>query len=608
MRRVRKIELLAPAKNKEAGIEAIIHGADAVYIGAPKFSARSAAGNSLDNIAQLIQFAHIYHAKVYVAINTILSDSELKEAEVLIWDIYRKGADAIIIQDMGILNLKLPPIAIHASTQTDNRTMEKVRFLENVGFSQIVLARELSLDEIKEISSHTTVPLEVFIHGALCTSYSGQCYISQALSSRSANRGECAQYCRLPYTLLDGYGKVVESNKHLLSLKDLNHSANLEGLLDAGVRSLKIEGRLKDISYVKNITAYYRKVLDRIFERRTEYIRASSGKSTFFFLPDPSKSFNRGFTDYFLFGRNNRMASIHSPKSLGESIGNIQDLKGNHFTLSGKKIINNGDGLCFINERKELEGFRVNKVDGNKIYPADMPRLKSGISLYRNYNQEFEKMLSKTSAERKITIEFILEENNFGFSLSIRDEDTFYATTSVFFEKELSKSPQKENIELQLRKLGNTPFSVSKVDNRLTQNWFIPSSLLGKMRRNVIDSLLRVRRIAIRRPLKPIETTHHPFPETILTYRGNVYNEKAREFYIQHGIKKIDNAFELVSKANAPLMFTKYCIKYQLGYCPRQKNGKTIREPLMLINGSYKLLLKVDCASCISTLNLYCPD
>ncbi|MDL2224373.1 U32 family peptidase [Bacteroidales bacterium OttesenSCG-928-M06] len=602
MKTVRKIELLAPAKNKEAGIEAINHGADAVYIGAPRFSARAAAGNSLEDIAELANYAHTFHAKVYVATNTILKDSELQEIEDLIWKLYHKEVDAIIIQDLGILNLNLPPIAIHASTQTDNRTVEKVQFLEKAGFSQVVLARELTIREIKDIASHTSVPLEVFIHGALCTSYSGQCYISQALSGRSANRGECAQYCRLPYTLLDGNGKVIESNKHLLSLKDLNQSANLEELLDAGVTSLKIEGRLKDISYVKNITAYYRKELDKIFERRPEYQPASTGKSTFFFLPDPGKSFNRGFSDYFLHERNNNIASLHSPKSMGEAVGNVKDLGGNYFTLSSHKSIHNGDGLCFINEKKELQGFRVNKVEGNKIYPANMPRLSSGITLYRNYDQEFERILSKKSAERKIRIEFLLEENNFGFSLTATDEEGYCATVSSEIKKEVSRKDQFENIREQLGKLGNTPFSLEKVNIQVKQNWFVPSSLLGDMRRNVIRVLSSVRKMTIRRPLLPIQPTDHPFPEKSLTYRGNVYNQKAREFYYRHGVKEIANAFEQTPVANATLMFTKYCIKYQLGYCPKQKNGKTIKEPVMLITGSHKLQLKFDCSNCISLI------
>ncbi|MDR1683077.1 MAG: U32 family peptidase, partial [Candidatus Symbiothrix sp.] len=395
----RKIELLAPAKNAETGIEAINHGADAVYIGAPKFSARAAAGNSIDDIRRLTEYAHLFHAKVYAAFNTILYDNELAEAEKLIWELYRANVDALIIQDMGILNLNLPPIALHASTQTDNRNLEKVQFLEKAGFAQIVLARELSLNEIRTIASQTKANIEVFVHGALCTSFSGQCYISQAISGRSANRGECAQFCRLPYTLSDDKGKILHSNKHLLSLKDLNQSENLEKLLDAGVSALKIEGRLKDTSYVKNITAYYRQKLDAIFERRPEYQAASSGKTTPFFVPNPEKSFNRGFTDYFLFGRKTEIASVDTPKSIGEPIGSVRDVKGNYFTIASSKAIHNGDGLCFFANR-QLIGFRINKVENERIYPVEMHGINKATNLYRNYDHEFEKILSKKSAER----------------------------------------------------------------------------------------------------------------------------------------------------------------------------------------------------------------
>jgi putative protease len=602
MKTIRKIELLAPAKNLEAGIEAINHGADAVYIGAPKFSARSAAGNSLEDIKQLVDYAHIFHAKIYVTLNTLLKDEELADAEQLIWAIYRTGADALIIQDMGILNLPLPPIALHASTQTDNRSIEKVRFLEDAGFSQVVLARELSLGEIKDMASSTQVSLEVFVHGALCTSFSGQCYISQALSGRSANRGECAQYCRLPYILHDAEGNVLESNKHLLSLKDLNLSEHLEELLDAGVTSFKIEGRLKDTSYVKNVTAYYRKKLDAIFEKRLEYSASSSGTSTAFFVPDPNKSFNRGFTTYFLHGRNKNSASPDSPKSLGERIGTVKDLNNYFFTYSGKVPVHNGDGLCFFtnekNNKRELIGFRVNRVEGNMIFPADMPRLSPGMTLYRNYDHEFEKTLSKKSAERKIGIELELEENNFGFSLTATDEDFYSATVTVELAKELSKKDQKANILEQLSKLGSTPFLLTQLSDRLTNNWFIPSSILSDMRRRVIALLLNTRKIAIQKPLKPVSPTYHPYPETDLTYLGNVFNEKAVAFYRQHEVKTMAPAFELNSPAAVPVMFTKHCLKYQLDGCPKQGTPPRFSEPLTLTAGSHRLSLRFDCRNC----------
>jgi putative protease len=599
MKRVRKIELLAPAKNLECGIEAINHGADAVYIGAPMFSARAAAGNSIEDINKLSEHAHKFHAKVYVALNTILEDSQLQETEKMIRNIYRAGADALIIQDMGILNLDLPPIPIHASTQCDNRTLEKVRFLEETGFSQVVLPRELSLEQIKDISQNTKVSLEVFIHGALCVSYSGQCYISQALSNRSANRGECAQYCRMPYSLIDNTGKTIVSNKYLLSLKDLNQSDYLEELLDAGASSLKIEGRLKNLSYVKNITAFYRKKLDEIFERRPEYIPSSSGKCVFLFNPDPEKSFNRGFTNYFLKKRDPKMASPETPKAIGEAIGNVKDLFYNYFTISGHKIIHNGDGLCFLNEKKEFQGFRVNRVEGNKIFPAEMPRMTHGMTIYRNFDHEFDKSLQKKSSERKIKVDFQLRENTFGFDLTVTDENHFQATVTMEFKKEISQKPQQENIQLQLAKLGNTIFELQNLDINLSNNWFIPSSLLSDMRRYAIDALLSVRKIAFPKPFTKILPTYHPYPETNLSYLSNVANEKARQFYKQHGVSFIEPALEIKMPQTPVLMQNKYCIRYQLGICSKHQ-GQTdnLKLPLSITTGNHQLKLSFDCRLC----------
>ncbi|GHU69134.1 collagenase [Bacteroidia bacterium] len=594
---VRKIELLAPAKNAETGIEAINHGADAVYIGAPKFSARSAAGNSIEDIRRLAEYAHLFHAKVYVAFNTILYDNELAEAEKLIWEIYRAGADALIIQDMGILQFNLPPIALHASTQTDNRTLEKVQFLEKAGFSQVVLARELSLEEICNIASQSQVRLEAFVHGALCTSFSGQCYISQAISKRSSNRGECAQYCRLPYTLSDAEGKFLQSNKHLLSLKDLNQAENLENLLDAGVTSLKIEGRLKETSYVKNITACYRQKLNAIFERRPEYCAASSGETTHFFVPNPEKSFNRGFTDYFLFGRKKDITAFDTPKSTGEPVGEIRNIQGNYFTIASKKTIHNGDGLCFFSNR-QLAGFRVNKVENDRIYPVEMPRLDKGTALYRNYDHEFEKTLSKISAERKINLDWILEENNFGFSLTALDADGYSASITFAVTKELAAKDPSGNIREQLSKLGATPFKINNLTNHCRQSWFIPSSALGEMRRRAVEALLRVRKIAGQQPIQAVQPTFHPYPETELSYLGNVANEKAKLFYQNHGVSHITSAFEIESPENVPLMFAKHCLKYQLGACTKQKDRKILSEPLTLTSGQNRLNLHFDCARC----------
>ena len=597
----RPIELLSPAKDLNCGIEAINHGADAVYIGAPKFGARAAAGNSLEDIRELCEYAHLYGARIYVTLNTILKEDELEEAERMIWDLWRVGTDALIIQDMGITRLNLPPIPLHASTQTDNRTPEKVRFLEAAGFTQVVLARELSLNEIRRISEATTVPLEVFVHGALCVSYSGQCYLSAALSGRSANRGECAQYCRLPYTMVDATGTEIVTHKHLLSLKDMNRSDQLEALLDAGVSSLKIEGRLKDVGYVKNITAYYRKKLDAVLSRRPEYRRASAGRSTYTFEPVAEKSFNRGFTPFLLEGRTADITAFNTPKSLGEPVGTVKEIKGNSFTVAGLKQLNNGDGLVFFNRKGELEGFRVNRVEANRVFPLDMPQLAPKTPLYRNFDQAFDKLLAKPSAERKLSLEIEFLDNPFGFTLCMEDETGARIMLTEPFAKELARRERQDNIRTQLSKLGNTPFEASKVVVGLSENWFVPSSLLADMRRRGVEKLLEARRARYpRETVKRVQpSVSIPFPERQLTYLGNVANGKARSFYQDHGVEQIDPAFELSPRKDVPLMFTKHCLRYSMGWCPTyQKDKSPYKEPYYLLYKDTRLRLQFDCKHC----------
>ncbi|EKN12346.1 peptidase U32 family protein [Parabacteroides johnsonii] len=597
----RPIELLSPAKDLNCGMEAINHGADAVYIGAPKFGARAAAGNSLEDIRELCDYAHLYGARIYVTLNTILKEEELEEAERMIWDLWHAGTDALIVQDMGITRLNLPPIPLHASTQTDNRTPEKVRFLQAAGFTQVVLARELSLNEIRRIAEATTVPLEVFVHGALCVSYSGQCYLSAALSGRSANRGECAQYCRLPYTMVDATGAEIVTHKHLLSLKDMNRSDQLEALLDAGVSSLKIEGRLKDVDYVKNITAYYRKKLDAVLSRRPEYRRASAGRSTYTFEPVAEKSFNRGFTPFLLEGRTADITAFNTPKSLGEPVGTVKEIKGNSFTVAGLKQLNNGDGLVFFNRKGELEGFRVNRVEANRVFPLDMPQLAPKTPLYRNFDQVFDKLLAKPSAERRLSVKIEFLDNPFGFTLCMEDETGARIMLAEPFAKELARREQQDNIRTQLSKLGNTPFEASEVVVGLSENWFVPSSLLADMRRRGVEKLLEVRRarypretVKCVRPSEPI-----PFPERSLTYLGNVANGKARSFYQDHGVEQVDPAFELSPRKDVPLMFTKHCLRYSMGWCPTyQKNKSPYKEPYYLLYKDTCLRLQFDCKHC----------
>ncbi len=596
------MELLSPAKNTACGIEAINHGADAVYIGAPKFSARAAASNTIEEIDSLVKYAHRYYANVYVALNTILNDIELADAEKIIWRLYEAGVDAFIIQDMGITQLNLPPVPLHASTQTDNRTVGKVKFLEQAGFDQIVLARELSLKQIREIADQTSVKLEAFVHGALCVSYSGQCYVSQALCGRSANKGACAQLCRLPYSLLDASGNVIAADRHLLSLKDLNLSAHLRGLMDAGISSFKIEGRLKDVSYVKNITAYYRQKLDEILEGSGKHKKTSSGKCRFFFHPNPEKSFSRGFTDYFIYGRNNEITSFDSPKSLGEYIGMVTACSAPYISVENNTEMANGDGFCCVNRHGSLTGFKANRVEGNRIFPAETIALPAGTKLYRNYDHEFEKLLSKKSAERNIQAYIRLAETGEGFRLTITDEDNVTVTIHKKQPKEMAQNREKseEVIRKQLSKTGNTIFEINNVTVTTGDSCFIPPSVLSEWRRELIELLESEREKKRPRIVSKLPGTTHPYTSQTLDYRGNVHNQKAKDFYTKHQVEEVANSFEQERGAADVLMFCKHCLKYSFGLCPENRtNPRNYREPFFLLNSKReKLQLHFDCKLC----------
>ena len=627
------IELLAPAKNLECGIEAIKHGADAVYIGAPKYGARAAAGNSLDDLRQLAEYAHLFGAKVYVTLNTIIYDDELAEVENLVWELYRIGVDALIVQDMALLTMKLPPIELHASTQTDNRTPEKVQFLYENGFSQVVLARELSLQDIEAIHRACPVPLEAFVHGALCVSYSGQCYASQACFGRSANRGECAQFCRLPFDLVDADGRVIEHGRHLLSLKDMNRSAHLEAMMDAGVRSFKIEGRLKEVSYVKNVVAYYRQAIDAIITRRAEYVRASQGVSTYTFTPQLDKSFNRGFTDYFITGERSEVYSFATPKAVGEPVGHVKEVGRGYVCVSSTKAFHNGDGLCYVDEQGQLQGFRVNRVEGTRLYPKDMPRtLRVRTPLFRNYDQEFERLLSRPSAERRIPVDILLHDTPQGFSLTMTDGQKGSVTIDLIRDKELARTEQRTGIEAQLSKLGGTIFVARKVEIKFADNWFIPSSVLADMRRTAVERLcelkienskLKIRDDAKTNGFRPGANSQSPkFVPTSesqvnqnsnrtkdcglifnspLSYLSNVANRRAAEFYRTRGAEEIAPAYELSAPRKATLMFCRHCLRYAMGWCPH-RGGKPspYREPYTLVSADGKrFALTFDCKECV---------
>ena len=575
----RKIELLAPARNVETAIAAIDSGADAVYIGATQFGARQAAGNTVEDIARLVDYAHIFGVKVYVTLNTILTNEEIEPAERLITELYNVGVDALIVQDFAITKMNIPPIQLHCSTQMDNCTVEKARFLAQTGFPRVVLARELTLQQIAEI--HSAVPdteLEVFVHGALCVSYSGRCYASQHCFGRSANRGACAQFCRLPFTLVDADGRVIKRDKHLLSLKDMNRSAMLEDMLDAGVTSLKIEGRLKDASYVKNITAYYRRCLDDIFTRRACYSRASYGAVAPHFTPSPAKSFNRGFTNYFLDGARGDITSFDTPKSIGEYVGRVKFVSRGFFTVMGGTF-NNGDGACFIATDGKLQGFHINKVEGNKVFPQNMPALQPGTILYRNYDCEFERTLSRPLPPRRLSLSLLFAATPAGFSLTATTESGITCRVDAALEKEEARAPQQGNINTQLSKWGNTPFEVTNIVIENGENWFVPSSLLSDMRRRLCDNLVTTLRNGhLRETMQPI--TKVPLLNNTISYTGNVSNSLARAFYTERGAQSVAPAYELQPSEGVPIMYCKHCIKYSMGWCTKTGEKSVPPPPL----------------------------
>jgi len=617
-----QLELLAPARDVDIGIEAVNHGADAVYIGGPSFGARAAASNEIAGIARLATHAHRFNARVFVTLNTILRDDELAPARQQIWQLYEAGVDALIIQDMGLLELDLPPIQLHASTQTDIRTPDKARFLQDVGLSQIVLARELDLKQIAAIRAATQpdTTLEFFVHGALCVAYSGQCYISHAHTGRSANRGDCSQACRLPYQVTDMEGRIVAHDKHVLSMKDNNQSDNLEALIDAGIRSFKIEGRYKDMGYVKNITAHYRTLLDEIISRRPEFARASSGRTTFAFTPDPNQNFNREFTDYFVGGRKDDIGAFDTPKNPGLPIGYVSKVGDKWIELhtdSADTVLNNGDGLCYYTLQKDLAGLAINRAEkvGEgvwRVFPKDpmasFKDLRAGTPVNRNRDMNWMRMLDKASSDRRIGVWMRLGETENGFSLTLTDEDGHSAVAAAAHPREAANDDAKAEATLRahLGKLGTTPFAAMGIALELTQSWFIPASFVNALRRDAVAALEAARAAAYTRPPRkqPVEPPV-AYPEDTLTYLANVYNHKARDFYAKHGVHIIAAAYESHEEpGEVSLMITKHCVRYSLSLCPKQAKGVTgvqgtVRAaPLTLINGSEKLTLRFDCKPC----------
>jgi 23S rRNA 5-hydroxycytidine C2501 synthase len=607
MSRSNRLELLAPAKNLECGIAAIHHGADAVYIGAPKFGAREAAGNSIGEIEKLADEARLFGVKTYVALNTILYDNELEEAGRIIRQVYEAGADALIIQDFGILEMDLPPIALHASTQVNNFTVGKIKFLQEVGFKRAVLARELSLEQIKEIADQTTIELEAFVHGSLCVSLSGQCYMSHTVGGRSANRGTCAQPCRKKYTLSDAAGKVIVKDKFLLSLKDLNRSASIRELAEAGVRSFKIEGRLKDIDYVKNVTAYYRAELDRILEGKSEYLPASQGKTTFFFAPDPAKTFHRGATEYYLRGRKDPVALMDSSKSTGEMIGEVIKVTRDSILISGSKRISNNDGLTFLGRDGESKGLKVNKFENGIIYPDRMNGVFSGAILYRNLDHTFQMELERRSSERKIPVSLALYSTPDGFEISTTNQ-FIPARFSINIPKVPANDPEKslENIRRQLSKSGDTPFVVNDINIGSNEKYFFTSQQLNELRRGLlvlVEMNLRLKKPAQEKPAEKIAGSDTiTYATEDFHFENNISNRLAVQFYLHHGIENPEIAVEKrVVTGRLQVMITKHCLQYELGYCKRfgGEFPTGLTEPFFLQDGANRFELEFDCRKCM---------
>ncbi|MBI9017862.1 MAG: U32 family peptidase [Phycisphaerae bacterium] len=594
---MQKIELLAPAQNSQSGITAIRCGADAVYIGAQKFGARQAASNSISEIQEVIEFAHQFYAKVYVVLNTLLYDSELAQAQNLIASLSQCDIDGLIVQDMALLEMDLPPVPLIASTQMHNCTVDKVKFLEDVGFSRVILARELSLDQIAEIRKHTSVELECFIHGALCVGYSGQCYMSYAQGGRSGNRGQCAQPCRKPYSLYQEDGTAIVQDRFLLSIKDMNLSEHLADLLDIGVNSFKIEGRLKNDAYVANVVGYYRELLDELLPERN-MTHASSGNVQLGFEPDPAKTFNRSFTNYNIDSKKHKLGSIDTPKAMGEFVGVVSEIGQQYFMLDRDNDLSNADGLCFFDSSKKLQGTVVNSVEGGKIFPQKMDYLTKGVEIFRNYNHKFISKLEGTPADRRINLKLRVYDTADGIALEAVDCDSNIAIVELKTQKEPARNGRsaQRNIVSQLTKMGNSIFTCSDIKNELQGDYFFAVSVLNQLRRDLVEQMLIVRQD--NRPITQVEIKPNniPYPQKILDYHGNVLNAKARDFYIRHGVQEISPAAEAgMDFDDKIVMTTKYCIRHQLGLC----SVKGQNEPLILIDYECnKFKLEFNCKTC----------
>lgn len=595
------LELLAPARNAEVAIEAIKHGADAVYMGAGAFGARAAATNSVADIRRVTEYAHRFNVRVYVTVNTIVYDHELDSVQALIWNLYHAGVDALIVQDMALLELNLPPIALHASTQCDTRTPEKARFLQDVGFSQIVLPREMTLAEIAAVRSVTEVPLEGFVHGALCVSYSGDCHAGQCATGRSANRGECPQMCRLRYSLSDKSGREVAPPAYYLSLRDLNRLEHLTELAEAGITSFKIEGRLKDAAYVKNVTAAYSMALDRLVNSsHGKYVRASDGVIDLKFRPDVESVFNRGFTSFYLsqpFHTGPGMASIRTPKWVGEPIGRVTQVKGKCIITDTDSKLNNGDGLCYFNTNGELTGIRINRADGRKLFVNTQVQISAGTELFRNLDAARAVEMARNTSQRYIKVDMHLAYRNSCLLLTCDDRYGHAVTVNIKGDFEVARTPQSGARRNILSKLGDTDFRLDSFIDK-AGDIFVPASVLTQLRRNAVNALMHARAATYVYDYRRKELDHVVFPAAEVDYHANVANSRSSEFYSAHGVKVTMPAAELRTPAGSPrVMTTRYCVRAELGICPRM-DSRYKADPLFLKHGKLTYRLEFTCGRC----------
>lgn len=606
---MKNLELLAPAKNAEIARIAIDYGADAVYIGAERFGARSGATNSMQEIAALTDYAHKFGARIYLTVNTIIYDNELEKVRQTITDAYNAGVDAVIVQDMAIMEMELPPIELHASTQTFALTEERVRFLADAGFSRVILERAVSLDEIRAIRAVTDVELEAFVHGAICVGYSGQCYLSQTLMGVSGNRGECAQPCRWTYNLLDENFKRILSDKHLLSVSDMDLSSHIPELIEAGITSFKIEGRLKDADYIKNSVSHYRRIIDNYIADHKEFKASADGVVKADFTPDPRRTFSRGFSDYFINGATRGVGSSDTPKSIGQKIGVVTAIKGDYFVMKSDDALRSGDGICFLTADGKMSGTNVNKVDSDRVFPNVIDGIERGVTIFRNYDHAFALTLDRSRTRRLIPCKMNIECYADKLTLFVTDAygHSVQQTVNGAFEPARNREAMVDTVKTQLAKSGDTIFTVDTVkllikSDDVNSMPFIPTSVLNDLRRKALDALADERLESYKRPAPKSKNGDVPYPTSTVDFRANIVNDLAERFYKSHGIKELERGFELSQDHVGKIVMTsRYCLRRELGQC-LVNDAPKYRNQLFIENNFHTFELSFDCKKCEMSL------